>query len=398
MIRISLLRAIYGSRAIVLRAGTSFRRTSAIVRKELLHIARNKVTLFLTIMSPAFMTLVLMYSFTVDIKEVPVAILDNDRSALSQRYASGLLSTGDVTMRRWALDYTDLERQLERGQIKAAVVIPAGFMDDIVAGREAGVQVLIDGTAPSAANHATAHVIGFTQSMAAEILRQDMAQIGYGDLSFQPVDLRIRTWYNPTLRAIVGYAPALLAVVMGMPGTMAAMTLAREKEHGTLEQLVATPIGRAELLVGKLVPYLLSGLVSVLLCTALIVYWFRVPFRGNIFIFLLLSADFLLATLSIGLLMSVFIKTQQAAQLLAPLVFTIPAFFLSGIFIPLSSMDPLVRSMTYVLPSTHYVAIARQLFLKGWGLAQLWPYAAALLAIGLSLTTLAIVLFQKKLT
>ena len=398
MIRISLLRVISGSGAIILRAGTSFGRTYAIVRKELLHIARNKVTLFLTIMSPALMTLVLMYSFTVDIKEVPVAILDNDRSPLSQGYASGLLSTSDVTIRRWALDYTDLERQLERGQIKAGIVIPSGFMDDVVAGREASVQVLIDGTAPSAANHATAHIVGFTQNMAAEILRHDMAQIGYSDLSFQPVDLRIRTWYNPTLRAIVGYAPALLAVVMGMPGTMAAMTLAREKEHGTLEQLVATPIGRAELLVGKLVPYLLSGLVSVLLCTALIIYWFQVPFRGNIFIFLLLSADFLLATLSIGLLMSVFIKTQQAAQLLAPLVFTIPAFFLSGIFIPLSSMNPLVRSMTYVLPSTHYVAIARQLFLKGWGLAQLWPYAAALLAIGLSLTALAIGLFQKKLT
>jgi len=383
--------------------GMSVKRTLAIVRKELLHIGRNKVTLFLTIMSPAMMTFVLMYSFTVDIKAVPISVLDNDHSALSQRYVSGLLSTGDVTMPGWALDYEDLEQQLERGEIKAAVVIPSGFMDDVVAGREASVQVLIDGTAPSTANHATAHVVGFTQSMAAEVLRRDLARMGYGrqgrsrSLAFQPVDLRIRTWYNPTLRAIVGYAPALLAVVMGMPGTMVAMMLVREKEHGTLEQLITTPISRAELLVGKLVPYLFSGLVSVLLCTALIVYWFRVPFRGNIFTFMLLSADFLLATLSIGLLMSVFIKTQQAAQLLAPLVFTLPAFFLSGIFIPLSSMNPLVRMVTYALPSTHYVIIARQVFLKGWGLAQLWLYAVALLVMGLLLTTLATGLFQKKL-
>lgn len=397
MSRVSLLRIASRLSAAALRIGTSVKRTFAIVRKEILHVARNRVTLFLTVVSPAFMMFVLMYSFTVDIKKVPVSILDNDHSTLSQRYASGLLSTGDVTMHGWARDYEHLERQLERGQIKAAVVIPFGFMDDVIAGREACVQVLIDGTAPSAANHATAHIVGFTQSMAADILRRDLAQMGYSSLNIQPIDLRIRTWYNPTLRAIVGYAPALLAVVMGMPGTMAAMTLAREKEHGTLEQLIATPIGRAELLVGKLIPYLLSGLVSVLLCTALGVYWFRVPFRGDVFIFLFLSADFLLATLSIGLLMSVFIKTQQAAQLLAPLVFTIPAFFLSGIFIPLSSMDPLVRMMTFVLPSTHYVAIARQLFLKGWGLAQLWPYAVALLAIGLLLTTLAVGLFKKKL-
>ncbi|RLC73223.1 MAG: hypothetical protein DRI81_15350 [Chloroflexi bacterium] len=398
MSRVSLLRIASRLSTTALRIGTSVKRTFAIVRKEILHVARNKVTLFLAVVSPAFMMFVLMYSFTVDIKEVPVSILDNDHSTLSQRYASDLLSTGDVTMPRWARDYEHLERQLERGEIKAAVVIPFGFMDDVVAGREARVQVLIDGTAPSAANHATAHIIGFTQSMAVDVLRRDLAQMGYESLNIQPIDLRIRTWYNPTLRAIVGYAPALLAVVMGMPGTMAAMTLAREKEHGTLEQLTATPIGRGELLVGKLIPYLLSGLVSVLLCTALGVYWFRVPFRGDFFIFMLLSSCFLLATLSIGLLMSVFIKTQQAAQLLAPLVFTIPAFFLSGIFIPLSSMNPLVRTMTYALPSTHYVAIARQLFLKGWGLAQLWPYAVALLATGLLLTTLAIALFQKKLT
>lgn len=401
--RIPLLRAISNLREIVLRLGTSARRTFAIVRKELLHIGRNKITLFLTVISPALMILVLMYSFTADIREVPVSVLDNDRSALSQRYVSGLLGTGDVTMRRWALNYEDLERRLERGEIKVAVVIPSGFMDDVVAGREASVQVLIDGTAPSTANHAAAYVVGFTQSMAADVLRRDLVRMGYGrqgrsrSLDFQPIDLRVRTWYNPTLRPVVGYAPALLAVVMGMPGTMVAMMLAREKEHGTLEQLIATPISRAELLVGKLVPYLLSGLVSVLLCAAIIVYWFRVPFRGNIFIFLLLSADFLLATLSIGLLMSVFLKTQQAAQLLAPLVFTLPAFFLSGIFIPISSMNPLVRMVTYALPSTHYVIIARQVFLKGWGLGQLWPYAVALLAMGLFMTMLAVRLFQKKL-
>lgn len=395
--RIPLLRAIARLGAIGLQIWASIKRTLAIVRKELVHIVRNKVAFFLTVMSPPMMTFVLMYSFTVDIKEVPVSVLDNDGSALSQQYVSGLLGTGDVTMHGWARDYDDVERRLEWGEIKAAVVIPSGFMDDVVAGREASLQVIIDGTAPSTANHATAHVIGFTQSIAADVLRRDMARMGYGPLNFQPVDLRIRAWYNPTLRAIVGYAPALLAVVMGMPGTLTAMMLAREKEHGTLEQLIVTPISRAELLVGKLIPYLLSGLVSVLLCAAIIVYWFRVPFRGNVLTFLLLSADFLLATLSIGLLMSVFIKTQQAAQLLAPLVFTLPAFFLSGIFIPLSSMNSLVRTVAYVLPSTHYVIIARQVFLKGWGLDQLWPYAVALLVMGLFLMMLSIGLFQKKL-
>ena len=395
--RISILRTVSHLGEIGPRIWASVRRTLAIVRKELLHIVRNRVVFFLTLMSPPMMALVLMYSFTVDVKQVPVSVLDHDRSALSQRYVSGLLGSGDVMVREWARDYEDVERRLEWGEIKAAVVIPSGFMDDVVAGREANLQVIIDGTAPSTANHATMQVIGFTQAMAADVLRQDMARAGYGSLNFQPVDLRVRTWYNPTLRAVVGYAPALLAVVLGMPGTLTAMMLAREKEHGTLEQLITTPISRAELLIGKLIPYLLSGLMSVLLCVAIVVYWFRVPFRGNLFVFMLLSADFLLATLSIGLVLSVFLKTQQAAQLLAPLVFTLPAFFLSGIFIPVTSMNPLMRQVAYALPSTHYVVIARQMFLKGWGLAQLWPNALVLLLMGLATTTLAISLFQKRL-
>ena len=202
-------------------------RTLAIMRKELLHIVRNKGTFFLTLVSPALLLIVLMYAFTVDIKETPVAVLDNDRSALSQRYVRGLLATGDVTMCGWASSYDDLERRLEWGEIKAAIIIPVGFEDDMHSGREASLQVLIDGTAPSSANHATAHVVGFTQNLAEEILREELERAGYGELQFQPIDLRIRTWYNPTLRALVGYAPALLAMVMGMPGILATMIAER---------------------------------------------------------------------------------------------------------------------------------------------------------------------------
>ena len=163
--RIPLLRAIARLSAIRLQIWAGIKRTLAIVRKELVHIVRNKVAFFLTVMSPPMMMFVLMYSFTVDIKEVPVSVLDSDGSSLSQQYVSGLLGTGDVTMHGWARDYDDLERRLEWGEVKAAVVIPSGFMDDVVAGREASLQVIIDGTAPSTANHATAHVIGFTQSI-----------------------------------------------------------------------------------------------------------------------------------------------------------------------------------------------------------------------------------------
>jgi ABC-2 type transport system permease protein len=212
-----------------------------------------------------------------------------------------------------------------------------------------------------------------------------------------PIDLRMRTWYNPTLEMVIGFLPALVAIVMGMPGVTTTLALTREKEHGTLEQLIATPLRRSELLFGKLIPYVISGLFGVALCVLVAVYWFGSPFKGSVLLYFILSVDFLLATLAIALVMSVFVKSQQAAQLGAMLIFFFPGFFLSGIFYPLVSMQPLMKMEAYMVPTTHFVAISRGIFLKGQGLQVLWPYALALLAMGLIFMAMAILLFKKKL-
>jgi ABC-2 type transport system permease protein len=197
---------------------------------------------------------------------------------------------------------------------------------------------------------------------------------------------------------VIGFLPALIAMVMGMPAVTTTLALTREKEHGTLEQLIATPIRRSELLVGKLIPYLLSGLLGVVLCLIVAVYWFGSPFKGSLALFMLLSTDFLLASLAIALVLSVFVKSQQAAQLGAMLVFFFPGFFLSGIFYPLVSMQPMMKMEAYMVPTTHYVLISRGIFLKGQGLEVLWPYALALLVMALMFLVLAILLFKKKLS
>jgi ABC-2 type transport system permease protein len=223
------------------------------------------------------------------------------------------------------------------------------------------------------------------------------AGLAVEDAALAPISLRMRTWYNPTLKAVIGFLPALIAMVMGMPAVTTTLALTREKEHGTLEQLIVTPIRRSELLVGKLIPYVLSGLLGVLLCVILAVYWFSSPFKGSFALYLVLSVDFLLASLAIALVLSVFVKSQQAAQLGAMLIFFFPGFFLSGIFYPLVSMQPLMKMEAYMVPTTHYVLISRGIFLKGQGLETLWPYALALLAMGLVFMALAILLFRKKL-
>lgn len=374
-------------------------RTWAVVRKEARHITRDRRSFFLVTVSPVFLLLVMAYTFMVDIENVAVAVMDRDGTPLSRRYLAGLGGTGDVLVRYVADDYQDLERWLMTSEAKAAIVIPPGFERDLQGGRETSVQILIEGTEPTTANTAMQHIAGYTQQFALEVVSRVAERAGrpVDQATLVPIELRTRTWYNPTLKAVIGFLPALIAMVMGMPAVTTTLALTREKEHGTLEQLIATPIRRSELLVGKLIPYVLSGMLGILLCVIVAVYWFGSPFEGSFALYMVLSVAFLLASLAIALVMSVFVKTQQAAQLGAMLVFFFPGFFLSGIFYPLVSMEPLMKMEAYLVPTTHYVLISRGIFLKGQGLNALWPYSLALLVMGVLFLSLAILLFRKKL-
>jgi len=373
------------------------RRTLSIMRKETWHIFRDRRTFVLVTLSPVFLLLVFGYSMSVEIRNVAIALLDYDQSALSRRYLDGLASTGDVLVRYWPQDYAELQSRLERRQAKAAVVIPAGFESDLLAGREASLQVIVDGTDPNTANHAMTHIGGYTQGLALEILGETLQRQGIDTDEMIGIDLRMRTWYNPTLKPIIGWIPGIIASVLGMPAVAATLALAGEKEKGTLEALIATPVRRSELLLGKLIPYVFSGLLSAALCALVGIYWFGAPFRGSFLLYLLLSADFFFATLSLGMLISVFVPSQQAAMACAMLIFLFPGFFLSGLFYPIASMSPMMKMEAYMMPTTHYVTIARGLFLKGLGMESLWPFALALLIMGTLVTAIAILTFKKKL-
>ena len=374
-------------------------RTWAVIRKETRHITRDRGTFFLVTVSPVLMLLVMAYTFMVDIENVAVAVMDRDGTHMSRRYIAGLGGTGDVLVRFVAASYGDVERWLMTSDAKAAIIIPPGFEASLHAGREASVQVLVEGTEPVTANTAMQHLGGYTQRFALAVARESAARAGIpvDEAALMPIDLRVRTWYNPTLKAVIGFLPALIAMVMAMPAVTTTMALTREKEHGTLEQLITTPIRRSELLVGKLIPYVLSGLLGIILCVLVAVYWFGSPFRGSFALYLMLSAVFLLASLTIALVMSVFVKSQQAAQLGAFLIFFFPGFFLSGIFYPLVSMQPIMKMEAYLVPTTHFVLIGRGIFLKGQGLGMLWPFALALLVMGTIFLGLAVLLFRKKL-
>jgi ABC-2 type transport system permease protein len=372
-------------------------RTVSIMRKEMRHILRDRRTFVLVTVSPVLLLLVFAYSMSVEIRNVAIAVLDYDQSALSRQYRDGLASTGDIVVRYSPRDYAEMQSRLERRQAKAAIIIPAGFEEELLAGRETSLQVIVDGTDPSTANHTMTHIAGYTQEAALEILSEALAREGIDAGQISPIQLRMRTWYNPTLNAIIGWAPGLIAIVLGMPAVAATLALTAEKEKGTLEALITTPVRRSELIIGKLIPYVISGLFSAVLCALVGVFWLGTPFRGSPLLYILLSADFFVAALSISLVISVFVGSQQAAMACAMLIFLFPGFFMSGLFYPIASMPAEMKMEAYMMPTTHYLTITRGLFLKGLGMSSLWPFAVALLAMGLGVTGVSIVTFKKRL-
>ncbi|HID61702.1 MAG TPA: ABC transporter permease [Anaerolineae bacterium] len=212
-----------------------------------------------------------------------------------------------------------------------------------------------------------------------------------------PLDVRLRVWYNPGERSLFSLVPGLLGVVLIMPTMSSAVALAREKETGTLEQLLATPMGRAEFWFGKLIPYVISGLLSCFLAIMVATVWFKVPFRGNGLAFGLLTLDFLVATTGMSLLMASFVSSQQAAMIGNFLIFFLPSFFLSGLYQPVPRELSPSTLASHSLPTTYFVTIARGVLLKGVGLAELWPETLALAVLGGVSLGLGIGLFRKKM-
>jgi ABC-2 type transport system permease protein len=282
---------------------------------------------------------------------------------------------------------------LMRGEIKAALILSPGFAADLLALRGMPMQVIIDGTEPESGNFAVQHIA----QRAEEFVNQAMAGQGISLDTLHPIDLRIRTWYNPDLKPRNDLIPGLLSMVLGTPALSVALTLAHEREHGTLEQLLATPIRRAELLLGKIIPYMIVGMFNVIIMPLFSIAWFGISFNGSFMLFLGLSAIFMFAVLSMGMIVGVFMRTQAAALALSFLVIYYPGFFLTGIFFPLASMPEEARMEAMMLPGTHYAIITRAIFLPGAGMEVLWPYAVMLLVLGLVFTAVAALFFRKKL-
>jgi ABC-2 type transport system permease protein len=375
----------------------SLRRVWALTRKEFHHMVRDRATLVLVLFTPTLLLLLMAYALTVDLRHVPLAVLDHDHSPTSARFVQQLAAGDDLDIVARASSLADVDSLLMEGRVKAALIIGSGFARDLQALRGMPLQVVIDGTEPESGNFAVEHIASRAQAFALEALSSQLQARGIRQAALQPLDVRVQTWFNPGLKSRNDLIPGLISMVLGLPALSVALTLAHEREHGTLEQLMATPIGRGELMIGKMLPYVLVGLADVVMIPVLAMAWFHVPFNGSFLVYFLLSVIFLFAVLSMGLVVGVFMRTQAAALAMSFLVIFFPGFFLTGIFFPLASMPELVRLEALGLPGTHYAIVTRGVFLPGVGLEVLWPYAVMMVFLGAAFTGVAALFFRKRL-
>jgi ABC-2 type transport system permease protein len=375
----------------------SLRRLWAVAVKEYNHIMRDPITLGLVLLAPTLVLFLMGFAMTVNIQHVPIAVLDYDHSPTSRAFIQRMTAGDDLDLIAQVHEFEEIDALLLRGKIKAAIVVNPRFAEELLAMRSMPLLVIIDGTEPHSGTHALDQIAWRTEEFISQELTRNLEALGAPSGSLQMLDLRVRTWFNPGLKSKNDVVPGLISLVLGLPAMSVALTLAREREHGTLEQLIATPVGRSELILGKMLPYVLVGLVNVILIPAIAFLVFRIPFHGNYLLFFLLSAIFLFAILSMGTIIGVFIRTQAAALALSFLVIFFPAFFLTGIFFPIAALPEVMRMESLVLPGTHFAIITRGIFLPGVGLDVLWPYAVMLFGLGVAFSAVAALFFRKKL-
>jgi ABC-2 type transport system permease protein len=355
--------------------GISPLRVGRLLRKELRQIFRDPRMKRLVFVAPVFQLVVFGYAVNTDIRETPMFVVDHSASRESRELVDALTAAGYFRVVGRSDRPTDLQRALDRGRAIVGIQIPVTYAADLKTGRGAAVQVLIDGTNSNTGTVVQGNVVRIVQQQA-----ERLAAAERGPLP-RAVELRTRAWFNPDLASRVYNVPAVLAlIVLMMALLLTALTVVRERELGTLEQLRVTPLTPGELILGKTLPVALIAMVQLGLVLLVSVYWFGIPFRGSLLALLAAASIYIVAGLSFGLLISTYSRTQQEALMLIFLFF-MPAIILSGFMFPIFTMPPIFQWITLLNPIRHFLEIVRPIFLRGDGIAQLWPQYLWLLAL-----------------
>ncbi|HXE73137.1 MAG TPA: ABC transporter permease [Candidatus Nitrosotenuis sp.] len=368
------------------------RRLRALLVKEFRHMRRDPRTLVILIVQPMVFLAIFGYALSLDLKDISTAWVDYDRTPQSRQLQRRLEGSGYFRLLYHPADVARAGELMDRGRVKAIVVVPAGFGARLLAGRGAArLQILLDGTDNTAASTASGYFRGLTSSFASRHLEDRLARLGLPRKAARPgIDARLRVWYNPDLDSTPFIVSGLIAVIlMFQTSLLPAVSIVRERETGSLDHLILSPARPVELIWAKTVPYALVAFLNMLTIVALGRLAFHLPVRGSLLLLMGLSFLFILVPVGLGLFISTLTETQSTAMLMTFLLSNLPAFLLSGFVFPISSMPAWLQVATLAVPARHYLVILRGILIKGAGLAELWPQALALLAMGLLLLGLA---------
>jgi ABC-2 type transport system permease protein len=373
------------------------RRILAIARKELIHVVRDPRLLAVILGMPVIQLFLYAYALSFDVKHLPTVTLDFDRTTQSRQYVSALQQSGYFTVTKSASSYAEVDNALESNADKVAVVIAAGFGDNLAAGRKGNVQFLVDGSDTNTAALARTYAGALSRVFGGKVAIMQAEAKGRSAGGQSGLTSNARVWYNPENVSAAYFVPGLIVILVTMITVIqTSTTLVKEKEMGTYEQLVVSPIRRIELMVGKIAPWALIGALDIVFIALLGIAAFGIPFRGSPLLLAAASLLYVICTLGMGLIVSARASSVDAANQFAALISFLPTFMLSGFVFPISSMPWLLQGLSYVFPGRYFVDITRTIFLKGGGLEVLWPQMTALSVFAVALLTLAASLYRER--
>ena len=372
-------------------------RTWAIAKKEFIHIYRDPRSLALVILMPVILMLLFGYAVTLDVKKVPMAVLDRDKSQESLIFIQRFSASPYFHLRIFAQDETEMKQLIDRGEVKMGLVIPWNFSKTIKAEKVIPVQVLLDGTDSNTANIVLSYAQAITRQYTQEKTILKVSRMGITHFNL-PIDARPRVWFNEELESKNYFVPGLVAVIISIIGVLlTGQVIVREWENGTMELLISTPVRKGELMVGKLFPYFFLGLLDLFLAVVMGEWVFDVPLRGSVALLSALSCIYIVVALALGLTISTVAKTQIQANQMAMIIGFLPTFLLSGFTFAISNMPFWLQMITYGIAPRYYVTILKEIFLKGVGFSFLWRETLVLTGMAVVGLWVATKTFKKEL-
>ena len=374
----------------------NLRRLTSVIRKELIQILRDRRTL-VTIISLPIMQLILYGYLSNDVTHIPAAVFDESRTPESRALLDAFANTTYVDLRYYTTGFEQVRRLIDGGDAKIGIWIPPDYAARLRSGRTAQVEVIVDASEPTSARTVLGLSTQIGQMLSTQLIVRETQRLSGSRPNALPVDVRPRAWYNPTLENVNFIVPGVIAIVLMFVTTFQAIiVIVRERELGTMEQLVVTPITGLELILGKVIPLVALAYVQITLTLFLASVWFHMPIKGNLALLYVLSLTFFFSTLGVGALISTVSKTFQQAAQMTQLVL-LPSILISGFIFPRESLPPALQVIGNALPLTYFVIILRGILIKGIGLEYLWRQILPMAVIGVAVFAIAINRFQKRI-